>query len=429
MTTSQAMAGTPAQPTQKQLREARRAVISSSIGATLEWFDIIVYATFATTIAAVFYPGEDPVFALILTFATFTTTYLIRPLGGLVLGGYADRFGRKNALTLTLLLMMVGTGLMAAAPAIPFWGAMIILLSRLIQGFSAGGEFGTATTFLVETAPHRKNFYASWQIASQGAAMLLASAFGWALTQGLDTEQLQSWGWRVPFIVGLLVGPVGIWIRVRMSETEEFLQREEVEESPVKKMFVHHYGRVLAGAASIGVATLSVYMILYMPTFAVTNLKIDPIAALIGGVVAGSIGLIGSPLVGRLADRVGPAKIMTLTAIATLVLARPLFQLVISFPTMPVLIGVIAVLGLIMVFYFAPLPGMMSSLFPVEVRGSGMSLAYNLGVTLLGSIAPLVLTWLLSLTGALAAPSYYYMVVAVISLVGLFFVRRRYGMR
>ncbi|MGP3533871.1 MFS transporter [Microbacterium sp. RD1] len=264
----------------------------------------------------------------------------------------------------------------------------MILLSRLIQGFSAGGEFGTSTTFLVETAPHRKNFYGSWQIASQGAAILLASAIGFGLTNGLSEQDLQAWGWRVPFFIGLLVGPVGLWIRARMSETEEFLTRGAEDRSPVKTMATRHYGRVLAGAASVGVATLSVYLILYMPTFAVTNLGLSPLAALLGGVVAGAIALVGSPLVGRLADRVGPARVMTWTAIAALVLAWPLFQLVINVPTMPVLVAVIGVLGLIMTFYFAPLPGLMSSLFPVEVRGSGMSMAYNLGVTLLGSIAP-----------------------------------------
>ncbi|GAA0947320.1 MFS transporter [Pseudonocardia zijingensis] len=423
------MTAPTATATPAQLRAARKAVISSSIGATLEWFDIIVYATFATTIAAVFYPDSDPLFALILTFATFTTTYLIRPLGGLVLGAYADRHGRRNALTLTLLLMMVGTFLMAVAPPVPIWGVVVILLSRLIQGFSAGGEFGTATTFLVETAPHRKNFYGSWQIASQSAALLLASAFGFTLTTSLSEEALQSWGWRLPFIIGLLVGPVGLWIRARMSETEEFLARNQDDPSPVRTMVTRHYGRVLAGAACIGVATLSVYMILYMPTFAVKNLGISPLAALLGGVVAGTIGLIGSPLVGNLADRVGPAKVMTVAAVAAFVLAWPLFQLVINFPTMPVLVGVIAVLGVIMTFYFAPLPGLMNSLFPVEVRGSGMSVAYNLGVTLLGSIAPLVLTWLLGLTGQLAAPSYYYIIVSLISLTGLYVVRTRYAQR
>ncbi|WP_279402548.1 MFS transporter [Arthrobacter sp. JCM 19049] len=275
--------------TAHQLKAARKAVISSSIGAALEWFDIIVYATFATVIAKIFYPESNPTFALILTFATFAISYIVRPLGGMVLGSYADRKGRKAALTLTLMLMMVGTLIMAIAPTyemVGVWGALIILLSRLIQGFSAGGEFGTATAFLIETAPHKKAFYASWQVASQGASMLLASAFGYVLTTQLSTQALESWGWRVPFFVGLLIGPVGLYIRARLEETEEFVAAEKVK-APLATLFAGHYGRLLTGSAIIGVATISVYMILYMPTFAVTNLGIPADAAFLGGVAAG----------------------------------------------------------------------------------------------------------------------------------------------
>ncbi|WP_396278458.1 MFS transporter [Glutamicibacter creatinolyticus] len=419
----------PREVTAHQLKAARKAVISSSIGAALEWFDIIVYATFATVIAKIFYPESNPTFALILTFATFAISYIIRPLGGMVLGSYADRKGRKAALTLTLMLMMVGTLIMAIAPTyemVGVWGALIILLSRLIQGFSAGGEFGTATAFLIETAPHKKAFYASWQVASQGASMLLASAFGYVLTTQLSTQALESWGWRVPFFVGLLIGPVGLYIRARLEETEEFVAAEKVK-APLATLFAGHYGRLLTGSAIIGVATISVYMILYMPTFAVTNLGIPADAAFLGGVAAGTITLFGVPLVGHLADRVGPARVMTYAAIAALVLAWPLFRLMTSAPTVPVMVVVIALLGVIMSFYFGPMPALLSNLFPAAIRGSGLSVTYNIGVTLLGGIAPLVLTWLLSVTGSLDAPSLYYMAIAVISLIGLGFARRKYA--
>ncbi|HET8868127.1 MAG TPA: MFS transporter [Agrococcus sp.] len=425
------MTATPVQATPERLAAARKAVISSSIGAALEWFDIIVYASFAVVIAQNFFPEQDGVFGLILTFATFATTYLIRPLGGMVLGSYADRKGRKNALTITLLLMMVGTLIMAVAPTyavVGVWGGVIILLSRLIQGFSAGGEFGTATTFLIETAPHKKMFYASWQVAAQGASMLLASAFGFALNAWLSEEDLYAWGWRVPFFVGLLIGPVGLYIRARLSEPEE-LGIAERTKTPLGDLFVRHYGRLLTASAVIGVATISVYMILYMPTFAVTNLDIPPAAAYLGGVVAGVIALVGSPYVGHLADRVGPARVMTWAAVAALVLAWPLFQIMVTLRSVAALVIVIALLGTIMALYFAPLPGLLSNLFPAEIRGTGLSVAYNVGVTLMGGLAPLALTWLLDLTGSLQAPSIYYIVIAVISLVGLYFARKRYQQR
>lgn len=417
--------------TAQQVAMARRAVISSSIGAALEWFDIIVYATFATTIAKVFYPESDPTFALILTFATFAISYVIRPLGGMVLGSYADRKGRKKALTLTLGLMMLGTLIMAVAPpyaSVGVAGALIILLSRLIQGFSAGGEFGTATAFLIETAPHKKAYYSSWQVASQGASMMLASGFGYFLTTRLSPEALESWGWRVPFFVGLLIGPVGLYIRARLEETEEFTAAEK-EKFPLGTLFKLHYGRLLAGVAVIGVATISIYLILFMPTFAVNNLGIPGDAAFLGGIAAGVITLFGVPFVGHLADRIGPARVMTYAAVAAFVLAYPLFKLMTSTPTVGVMVVVIALLGVIMSFYFGPLPALLSGLFPAAIRGSGLSVAYNVGVTLLGGIAPLVLTWLLKATGSLDAPSIYYMAIAVISLVGLFFVRKRYAQR
>ncbi|MGO3255445.1 MFS transporter [Glutamicibacter ardleyensis] len=425
------MSTTAPQATPQQLAIARKAVISSSIGAALEWFDIIVYATFATTIAKLFYPESNGSFALILTFATFAISYLIRPLGGMILGSYADRKGRKKALTLTLMLMMLGTLIMAVAPTyamVGVWGALIILLSRLIQGFSAGGEFGTATAFLIESAPHKKAFYASWQVAAQGVSMLLASGFGYVLTTQLSQEALESWGWRVPFFVGLLIGPVGLYIRARLEETEEFISTTK-SKSPLGELFSQHYGRLLAGSAAVGVATISVYMILYMPTFAVKNLNIPGDAAFLGGVVAGVITLVTVPMIGHLADRVGPAKVMTWAAVGALVLAWPLFKLMTSNPSIPVMVLVIALLGVIMSFYFGPLPALISALFPAAIRGSGISVTYNVGVTLLGGIAPLVLTWLLSITGSLETPSLYYMAIAVISLVGLAFIRLRYKLR
>ena len=417
--------------TPERLAEARKAVLSSSIGAALEWFDIIVYASFAIVIAENFFPEGDQTLGLILTFATFAISYLVRPLGGLIIGSYADRHGRKKALSLTLLLMMVGTILMAAAPThamVGAWAGVVILISRLVQGFSAGGEFGSATTYLVETAPHRKAYYASWQVAAQGISMFLASAFGYVLFTQLSRQDLYSWGWRIPFILGCLIGPVGLYIRVRLSETKEFTESTP-HASPIRATLTEHLGRVLTGSACVGVATISVYLILFMPTYAVKNLGVPASAAYLGGIVAGLVTMIGVPLVGRLADRVGPVKIMFAAAIAALVLAWPLFAVVIASPTVPVLVVAIGVLGVIMAFYFGPLPALLTTLFPSEVRATGVSVAYNVGVTVMGGIAPLVLTWLISLTGSLNAPSVYYMVVAVVSLVGLMVARRRFDAR
>lgn len=415
----------------EQQRTVRRAVVASSVGNALEWFDIIVYASFAVVISKLFFPQASGVTGLLFTFGAFATSYLIRPLGALVLGSYADRSGRKNALTLTIALMTVGTGIMAVAPTAAVIGpaaGLLIVASRLLQGFSAGGEFGTSTTYLVENAPDRKAFYASWQVATQGAAMFLASAFGFGLNVFLSADQLSSWGWRVPFFFGLLVGPVGLYIRLKMNETPEFEHAEHVK-SPVLQTLTQHPGRVLSAAAAVGLASISVYLILYMPTFAVTNLHLPRYAGFLGGIISGLVSLVGVPFVGRLADRIGPIKIMLAAGIAALVLALPLFLVLVANPSVAVLTLVQVVLGMLMALYFGPLPALLTSMYPTPIRTTGLSISYNLGVTLFGGFAPIVLTWLISRYGLLS-PSYYFMGVAVVSLVGLFVIRgRRYAPR
>jgi MFS transporter, MHS family, proline/betaine transporter len=413
--------------TPEQQRTVRRAVVASSMGNALEWFDIIVYASFAVVISRLFFPESDGVTGLLFTFGAFATSYLIRPLGALVLGSYADRSGRKNALTLTIALMTIGTAIMAFAPTAATIGpaaGLIIVASRLLQGFSAGGEFGTATTFLVENAPHRKAFYGSWQVATQGAAMFLASAFGFGLNVFLSPDQLDSWGWRVPFIFGLLVGPVGLYIRLRMDETPEFVQAERVK-SPVLQTITHHPGRVLSAAAAVGLASISVYLILYMPTFAVTNLELPRYAGYLGGIISGLVSLIGVPFVGKLADRVGPVRIMLAAAVVALVLALPLFLILVANPSVLVLTLVQVVLGILMALYFGPVPALLTMMYPTAIRTTGLSISYNLGVTLFGGFAPIVLTWLISASGSLLSPSFYFMAVAVVSIVGLLVIRSR----
>src|SRR5450830_1843354 len=201
---------------QKLHPQTWRAVISSSIGNALEWFDVLIYGAFAVVIAKLFFPTGNDSVSLLVTFATFGVSFFMRPLGAIVLGAYSDRVGRKAALTLSIALMMVGTALIAFMPSyatIGLWAPAGIVLARLIQGFSAGGEFGSSTAFLVEHAPHRRGFFSSWQVASQGLSLMLAAAFGAGLNGWLSPEQLYSWGWRLPFLFGLLIGPAGFYIR------------------------------------------------------------------------------------------------------------------------------------------------------------------------------------------------------------------------
>ena len=419
-------------PTPEEVRTARKAVIASSVGNALEWFDIIVYSSFAVVISELFFPEVSGFAALMFTFLTFAVSYLVRPLGAAVIGNWADRHGRKRALSFTILLMTLGTGLMAAAPTAavvgPVAAGLWLLGSRLVQGFSAGGEFGSATTFLIESAPDRKAFYGSWQVATQGAALVLASAFGLGLTTTLSREDLYSWGWRVPFLFGMLIGPVGWYIRRRMSETHDFETAEKVS-SPIGTALSTHLVRVLAAAGAVALASLSVYLILYMPTFAVDSLGLPAYAGFLGGIIAGVVTLVGTPFVGRLADRVGPGRVMVVAAVAAAVLAWPLFQLVVAVPTVAVLTVVQVVFGALMAAYFGPLPGLYADLFPTNVRTTGMAVGYNLGVLVFGGFTGAIFTFLIEVTGSPTAPSIYFVGIAIVSLVTVLLARRSYRVR
>ncbi len=427
-----AQQNTATAPSAAAISKARKAVIASAVGNALEWFDIIVYASFAVVISAEFFPKMSGFAALILTYLTFAVSYLIRPVGAAVIGDYADRAGRKKALTFTIVAMMIGTALMAFAPNAatigPVAAGIWLLTSRLVQGFSAGGEFGSATTYLVESAPHRTGFYGSWQVATQGAALFLASLFGYLLNTFLAHDALYAWGWRVPFAFGILIGPIGYYIRSKMDETAEFKTVQKLK-SPFVATVTTHLPRLLTSAGIVALASISVYLILYMPTFAVKSLHLPGYAGYLGGIVAGLVTLAGTPFVGNLADRVGAAKVMTYAAIAALVLAWPLFKVLHASPTVLTLTLVQIVFGILMALYFGPLPALYAELFPTNVRTTGMAIGYNIGVLIFGGFAAVIFTWLIAWTHTTMSPSYYFMAVAVVSLISVLFGRRRFGLR
>src|ERR1700681_4246637 len=212
-----------------------RAVIAASVGNALEWFDFVVYGFLAVTMAKVFFPTGNETVSLLLALGTFGVTFFMRPLGAIVLGSYADRHGRKAALTLTIALMMAGTAIIAMAPtysSIGLLAPILVVGARMVQGFSAGGEFGSATAFLAEQNPQRRGFFASWQFASQGLTTILATAFGAVMASTLSADQIETWGWRMPFIFGLLIGPVAYYMRRHVDETMEF-RSTKVSKAPL----------------------------------------------------------------------------------------------------------------------------------------------------------------------------------------------------
>jgi MFS transporter, MHS family, proline/betaine transporter len=408
-----------------------RAVVAASIGNALEWFDLVVYGFFAVVIAKLFFPAGNDTVSLLLTLGTFGVSFFMRPLGAVVLGAYADKAGRKAALTLSILLMMLGTLIIAVLPtydAIGLAAPLILVVARLMQGFSAGGEFGSATAFLAEHVPGRRGFFASWQIASQGLTTVLAAVFGAVLTGVLSPQQLFAWGWRVPFVFGLLLGPIAYYIRTQVDETPEFLASQTTQ-SPLRDTFATHKTRLLIAIGTVVLGTVSTYLVLFMPTYGIKQLGLAPSVAFAAIVLTGVIQMVGSPIVGHLSDRHGRTGIMLMAAVMILLLIYPAFVWLVARPTFGALIAVQVVLGVLMTGYFGALPGLLSEIFPVATRTTGMSLAYNIAVTIFGGFGPFIIAWLIGATGTKTAPSFYMMFAALLSLVALFAARRKLGFR
>src|ERR1700679_994633 len=229
-------------------KKITKLIVAASDGNALEWHDITIYGYFAIYVSKAFFPNDDQTTSLLLTFGTFGLAYLARPIGGIVLGAYADRHGRKSSLLISIVLMTIGTFTVAVMPSFASIGILApigVLAARLVQGFSAGGEFGSSTAFLVEHRPDRRGFIASWQFASQGLSNLLASAFGVGLTAWMAPADLTSWGWRIPFLFGVLIGPIGIYIRNHLEDATAPPAAQQ--DSPIREVFLHQKLRVILG--------------------------------------------------------------------------------------------------------------------------------------------------------------------------------------
>ena len=415
----------------KQHPQTWRAVISSSIGNALEWFDVLIYSAMAVTIAKLFFPTENQTVSLMITFATFGVSFFMRPLGAIVIGSYSDRVGRKAALTLSILLMMIGTLLIVIMPTyaqIGLWAPAGIVIARLLQGFSAGGEFGSSTAFLVEHAPHRRGFFSSWQVASQGASIVLAAVFGAVLASQLSTDQLESWGWRIPFIFGLLIGPAGYYIRKNLEESPEFAHAETTS-TPLRDIMQNQKMRLFIGTGSVIMATVSVYLVVYMPTYAVKQLGMTSTAAFSATILAGMMMMFLSPLVGHLSDKYGRTPFMLCSSVLFVLLTYPLFAWLSMNPTFINLLLVQGVVGFLMTMYFAAMPALLSDIFPVQTRGTGMSLCYNIGVMVFGGFAGLTITWLIAATDNKLAVTFYVIFGAVLSVIATLAARYNLKMR
>jgi MHS family proline/betaine transporter-like MFS transporter len=404
-----------------------RIIVAASLGNALEWFDFLIYGYFAVTISKVFFPSGDETASLLATFGAFSVSFLVRPIGAILIGAYTDRAGRKAGLTLSIMLMVIGTTMTAVTPGYATIGLaapILILIARLLQGFSVGGEFGSAVTFLAEQTASRKGFVASWQWASTGITNALASAFGIVMTSILSPEQLGEWGWRVPFLFGILVGPVGLYIRRRLDETPEFVEIKPTR-TPVRDVLrVHPIECLLAMGAAV-ISNSSAYIILYIPTYAIKEMHLPQatgyIATFVGAVVLGT----ASPIAGHFSDKLGRSGILSGTAWLFFLTTPVVFYLMIVDPSLATAVFAASWLSLVKAGYSGVLPSQLAELFPTQLRGIGVSLSFAIAVTIFGGFTPFVSTWLISMTGNSLSPSFYIMFTAALSIIALAFVRSR----
>lgn len=406
----------------------KRQIVAAVIGNALEWYDFIVFGFLAVVISRLFFPSDSEYSSLLMATATFGVGFFMRPVGGVLLGIYADRRGRKAALQLIIGMMTVSIALIAFAPpyaAIGVAAPLLIVLARLLQGFATGGEFASATSFLIESAPaNRRGLYGSWQMFGQGLAVFCGAAITALVTNGLSPEALDAWGWRIPFIIGLIIGPVGLWMRRHLSETSAFLEARQApkEKQSLARMLRNHLREVIVVMALTVCGTVGFYVILvYMPTFATRQLNLPMTEAFTAQVIAVALMTLLMPVFGALSDRVGRRMLIIAATAGLLVALYPLFSWVHAAPSFARLMTMQVVLCTLLAVYFGPISAVMAEQFPVGVRSTGLALAYNLAVMIFGGFAQFIVTWLIHTTGLAIAPVFYVMFAAALGLVAAFF--------
>ena len=395
------------------------SILAAAAGNLLEWYDFVIYAYMAPLIALKFFPSSDPLAGLLAVFATFGLGFVVRPLGGIVIGRLGDAKGRKVALLVTIFLMAVGTagiGLVPSRAAIGPLAPWLLLVCRLIQGFSAGGEWASATTFIYEWAPAgRRGFFSSLQQSSVACGMLLGSAVAALFTTLLTKNQMADFGWRIPFLLGALILPVGLYTWRKVEETPVFKSRKGAPVAVGTGM------RLAARAIGITVIwTVAYYAVLtYMPVFTAHFSRLGPAAALWSNALSLFVLAVTTPLFGGLADRVGRKPLLLAGAAGFAILTYPLFLLIVRSESMLPIILAQIVFALMTAIYSGGAPAAMNEIFPPASRLLWMSTGYSLATALFGGFGPFISTWLVKATGSPLSPALYIVGGALISLAAI----------
>ncbi|MCX4550851.1 glycine betaine/L-proline transporter ProP [Streptomyces sp. NBC_01267] len=415
----------------------KRAVKAASLGNAMEWFDFGIYSYLAATIGHVFFPSGSSTVQLLSSFATFAVAFLIRPVGGMVFGPMGDKIGRKKVLAMTMIMMAIGTfaiGILPSYAAIGFWSPVLLIFFRLVQGFSTGGEYGGASTFIAEYAPDkRRGYFGSFLEFGTLAGYVGAAGLVTLMTALLGHDGMNSWGWRIPFLVAGPLGLVGLYLRLRLDETPAFqrLEGESVHageaadgvetsaKGDLRKIFRDYWPSLILCIALVGAYNITDYMLLsYMPTYLTDELHYGETHGLLIllGVMVCLMLIINQ--VGKLSDRFGRKPLLMTGMLGFFFLSLPAF-LLIRQGSVPAIVAGMLMLGLSLVCLLGTMSAALPALFPTQVRYGSLSVGYNLSASLFGGTTPLVITALISLTGSKLVPAYYAMVAALVGVVAV----------
>lgn len=410
-----------------------RTIGGTSIGNMMEWFDFGVYSYLVATLGQVFFPGSNSAAQLISTFATFAAAFLVRPLGGLVFGPLGDRIGRQRVLATTMIMMALGTfviGLLPGYATIGIWAPLLLLLARLVQGFSTGGEYGGAMTFLSEHSPdRRRGFLGSWLEFGTLTGYVLGAAIVTALTQYLSPDALTAWGWRVPFLIAGPLGLIGLYVRLRLEETPAYEKETESEDyegrASLSQQFhdtiVKQWQPLLVCIGLVLVFNVTNYMLTaYLPTFLSSEVGIPATPALMIILIVMVLNMVAITFVGRLSDRIGRRPVLGAGCALLIVMSIPSLLFINQGGYVMVFIGTL-LMGCMLLCFNSTCPATLPALFPTGVRYGALAIGFNVSVSLFGGTTPLLAEYLVSSTGSKLVPAFYLMVAGVLGAIAVYF--------